>query len=314
MINRDFVIALSKHFVTENPELVEKDLILQQLLVELTSDETFSKDYAFKGGTCLTKCYLGYYRFSEDLDFTYLKQDTFSGKSSNEIKRMVSQLIDRILTICEQIAERLDLDFKADKTNSMYVLYGGNERMLTLRLWFTSVILDMRTFIKLQINFAEVLCFPINTKEVHYQSDFFDDKIRALFPKDYLTYSRTIRLKTYDLREIASEKMRAILTRRGTKVRDYVDLYHLNPLIEGGFETLESVVEEKIKFATDLFSKYRNNLEGKVNLFSSELNIDWREERRMLLVGIDENEFRTFLRELYKLLMRLWQYGHSLPR
>ena len=31
-----------------------------------------SKSWVFKGGTCLKKCYIETYRFSEDLDFTVL--------------------------------------------------------------------------------------------------------------------------------------------------------------------------------------------------------------------------------------------------
>ncbi len=33
----------------------------------LSNDDFFSRNFLFKGGTCLIKNYLGYFRFSEDL-------------------------------------------------------------------------------------------------------------------------------------------------------------------------------------------------------------------------------------------------------
>ena len=57
------------------PLLVEKDILLHFLLYRLSRDKEFKKGYLFKGGSCLVKCYFGYYRFSVDLDFTYLHQE-----------------------------------------------------------------------------------------------------------------------------------------------------------------------------------------------------------------------------------------------
>jgi len=54
--------------------LIEKDILLHMILNELVKDKKFKEDFVFKGGTCLTKCYYGYYRFSEDLDFTYIAE------------------------------------------------------------------------------------------------------------------------------------------------------------------------------------------------------------------------------------------------
>lgn len=45
-------------------DLIEKDVILHRLLRTLSENDFFSTNFLFKGGTCLTKSYLGYYRFS----------------------------------------------------------------------------------------------------------------------------------------------------------------------------------------------------------------------------------------------------------
>ena len=53
-------------------DVVEKDYVLGWTLWGIGSDPELSARWAFKGGTCLKKCYLETYRFSEDLDFTVL--------------------------------------------------------------------------------------------------------------------------------------------------------------------------------------------------------------------------------------------------
>ena len=53
-------------------DVVEKDYVLGWLLWGIGSDEDLSGGWIFKGGTCLKKCYIETYRFSEDLDFTII--------------------------------------------------------------------------------------------------------------------------------------------------------------------------------------------------------------------------------------------------
>lgn len=54
-------------------EVVEKDYVLGWLLAGVGAHETLGTTWVFKGGTCLKKCYIETYRFSEDLDFTVLE-------------------------------------------------------------------------------------------------------------------------------------------------------------------------------------------------------------------------------------------------
>ena len=53
-------------------DVVEKDYVLGWVLWGIGTHPSLSIKWAFKGGTCLKKCYLETYRFSEDLDFTVL--------------------------------------------------------------------------------------------------------------------------------------------------------------------------------------------------------------------------------------------------
>jgi predicted nucleotidyltransferase component of viral defense system len=47
-------------------DVVEKDYVLGWLLWGIGSNESLGASWVFKGGTCLKKCYIETYRFSED--------------------------------------------------------------------------------------------------------------------------------------------------------------------------------------------------------------------------------------------------------
>lgn len=52
--------------------VVEKDYVLGWLLWGIGRHPVLGESWVFKGGTCLKKCYIETYRFSEDLDFTII--------------------------------------------------------------------------------------------------------------------------------------------------------------------------------------------------------------------------------------------------
>jgi len=56
-------------------DVVEKDYVLGWLLWGIGRHPVLGQSWIFKGGTCLKKCYIETYRFSEDLDFTIVDGD-----------------------------------------------------------------------------------------------------------------------------------------------------------------------------------------------------------------------------------------------
>ncbi|MCA1678804.1 MAG: nucleotidyl transferase AbiEii/AbiGii toxin family protein [Actinobacteria bacterium] len=54
-------------------QVVEKDYVLGWLLWGIGTHPPLRERWVFKGGTCLKKCFVETYRFSEDLDFTVLE-------------------------------------------------------------------------------------------------------------------------------------------------------------------------------------------------------------------------------------------------
>ncbi len=76
MITRaDIVERVGEWRLTE--EVIEKDYVLGWLLWGIGSDPVLGDQWVFKGGTCLKKCYIETYRFSEDLDFTVVPRGVY---------------------------------------------------------------------------------------------------------------------------------------------------------------------------------------------------------------------------------------------
>lgn len=82
-------------------DVVEKDYVLGWVLAGIGTEPTLRDGWVFKGGTCLKKCYLETFRFSEDLDFTVLE-----GGPIAEDEVLVH--LDRML---ERIARESGIDF-----------------------------------------------------------------------------------------------------------------------------------------------------------------------------------------------------------
>ena len=74
-------------------DVVEKDYVLGWVLWGIGTDPQLSRTWVFKGGTCLKKCYIETYRFSEDLDFTLLEDGSVE---PDEVLGAVTRLLDRV--------------------------------------------------------------------------------------------------------------------------------------------------------------------------------------------------------------------------
>lgn len=291
-MRKDFINEIARHNKIERADLIEKDLILHQILTDLSKNEFFSHNFAFKGGTCLTKCYLGYYRFSEDIDFTWINQDAFESKSQMKIRGILSESIDKVGTIFEEIAKKRSFDFRCEKHNKHYVELGGSNKMCTFKLWYHSEVLDRESFMKVQMNFAERLYFPILKNELRALASNNNEELVFLFP-EYKEYLQAIIFYVYDIREILSEKVRSILTREGYKARDFLDVYLICKEYKIVLEEMLEPIVGKTSFVLQTYEKYRKNLAKKA-MFLDEPFL-WGEEKGILLKEIDDKDFSDFL-------------------
>ena len=79
----EFVEFMVEKSGVRDSSLVKRDILIHRILKDIFSS-CLGDNYLFKGGSCLVKCYLGYYRFSVDLDFTWIDQSIWKnlGKKS----------------------------------------------------------------------------------------------------------------------------------------------------------------------------------------------------------------------------------------
>lgn len=295
-MNIDFINKISDKIKTKRLDMVEKDIIIHQILTDLSNDKFFSKNFLFKGGTCLLKHYLGYLRFSEDIDFTWKNQTVFDGKSAKTIRRELSIVISNVGKIFESIAKKRGLDFKCKKSDSNFVLLGGSNRMCTFNVWYDSAVLKKKTFIKVQINFVEDICTKPEKVQLGSALKAKDAEMSALFP-EYEEYLKTIPFHIYGAKEILSEKIRALLTRKGIKARDFLDTYFIQKNLGIKVVDVEKYVIRKIKHTINLYTKYKTNLKAKTKLLEQDKIFEWGTEKDLLISKIDDKDFDKFIVE-----------------
>ncbi len=289
---RKLIDYLSSKLEISNRALLEKEIILHKLLRELSNNPLFRENFVFKGGTCLIKCYFDYYRFSEDLDFSWKNQQAFSLKSQKEIRRALSAEITAIIQLLGKVAQKLHLNFNPDKSNTKYIELGGSNKFSTFKLWYRSEMSGTEQFVKIQINFLELFLHPFKAMPAKSPVQKLNHKEFAfLFPEEAETFLSVLMVDCYSLSEILVEKFRAILTRRDVKARDFVDVF----VITGGkkvrFQNLRTEIIRKTAFMLR-YDKYVQNLRD-FNVKRMVLG----EEQKLLLRTLD-GRFEPFLQEM----------------
>lgn len=196
-------------------DLLEKDIWITYILREIKSLDD-SKYLAFKGGSCLVKAYLGYYRFSEDIDLTW-----FGPKIHRRAFR------EQVLI---PVMDKLSLKWnKHDKvptgiagTHSggvmSYFLLSPPTHLARIKLKvavaFDEQIISRPRLLRLQ---------PVPLKDTNKR------ELSTTFGDIGAGYFREVDFWCYRLTEIACEKIRAILTRKMqfARSRDLVDLFKI---------------------------------------------------------------------------------------
>ena len=194
-------------------KLLEKDYHLTKMLHRI--GEKKIKDLVFKGGTCLNKCYLGFYRLSEDLDFVYNKD--VKGLTKLQIKRILDGLRRELFEILNE------LKFKTRKE------LGKGWNMLTSKedpkivgleiiTMYDSLIDASVQTIKLEISFRKKLRNPTKMKAIKHE--FIDALGDPILRED-------VEIEVIDLTENFAEKFRALVIRKNIAIRDIYDIYFI---------------------------------------------------------------------------------------
>ena len=293
---KNFLTSIKDKTNITATELIEKDFYLNILLSKLNFEE-----YVFKGGTCLSKAYLDYFRFSEDLDFTFINQKLWEGKSTKSIKKVCKEKID---AFGEQL-KKVGFDFKFDKSDRNFVEIGNNNKLVTFKVYYNSILTGKPSFIKIQINFLEKIIFAPQTKELHplIKNSQFTKEDQIYF-KEFLDFYKTITIKAYNLKEIVTEKFRSILTRKAIKSRDAIDLLFIYQKFKIKPQDFLKETKEKLLYSIHNYEKYKDNLILTRDKLQT-LEFQYNEVRPLVIKPFNKEDFDKYVKELKPLLIEM---------
>jgi len=265
-------------------------------------DEYLVNNLAFKGGTCLIKAFLGYYRFSEDIDFTWKNKEIWENKTLAQVKRDCSEEITKLTEHFKIIAHKLDLNFSGDKSREDEVHISSGGRMVSFFIGYHSDMLEKPNRIKVEINFVDYMIYPFKPRHLDSYIETLDSKeLEFLYEDIWKEYKKEIEFECYDAREIFIEKCRAALTRKSYKFRDILDIYFMERKFKYSIKSFEPQIVEKTKFMLDLYKRYQDNME-QIN-FPDHTILD-SEEMELLLIKSPEGLNREVQR-IHKELMAI---------
>lgn len=183
--------------------VIEKDYVLGWVLAGIFNHATLGSNWAFKGGTCLKKCFFETYRFSEDLDFT------LSDAGHLEQAFLVSCFGE----ISEWVYEMSGIEIPPELVR--FDVYQNNRGGFSAegRIGYRGPLQPRGDLprIKLDLTTDEILVLDPVVREVHHPySDRPDDGIH---------------ITSYCFEEVFGEKIRALAERQ--RPRDLYDVVHL---------------------------------------------------------------------------------------
>jgi predicted nucleotidyltransferase component of viral defense system len=174
---------------------IEKDYVISWVMYGIANNAFLNENLAFKGGTVLKKVYFPSYRFSEDLDFTFIGKD-FDIKT---IKAAFKELIKWVYAESRiPLSVQNETQYETGNYN-FYLAYTGP-------LGGTGANKD----IKVDISQDELI---YNAPEKKQIINVYTD-----LEEEYSIFC-------YSLGEVIAEKMRSIMQR--TAPRDIYDLWYL---------------------------------------------------------------------------------------
>jgi predicted nucleotidyltransferase component of viral defense system len=200
-------------------DVVEKDYVLGWLLWGIAADPELGRSWVFKGGTCLKKCYIETYRFSEDLDFTVLPDGPVRPDE-------VAPILVRVL---ERVTDESGIDFsvmeprfrsrRSEGSTEGRVYYRGPRAA------------PGAASVKLDLTSDEVLARETVMRPIAHP---YDDALPA--PAE---------ARCYSFEELFAEKLRAMGERsRPRDLYDIVNLYRRPDLRLRGEEIRAALIEK----------------------------------------------------------------------
>jgi predicted nucleotidyltransferase component of viral defense system len=207
-------------------DVVEKDYVLGWLLAGIAHHPVTSQ-WAFKGGTCLRKCWFETYRFSEDLDFT-VSPDDIEPAHLNVIFAEIADWLENACGLKIQFEEssfRIRRNRRDNATIEGRIGYNGPLATPT------------PPKVKLDLTSDEAIVMPLELRPILHP---FSDVDTPGHPGAHLAD-----VLTYPLPELMGEKLRALAER--CRPRDLYDVIHMyrHPDLLGRDSDVAHVLEQK---------------------------------------------------------------------
>jgi predicted nucleotidyltransferase component of viral defense system len=205
--------------------LIEKDYFCTVILKYLA--DALGDACIFKGGTCLAKVHVGFYRLSEDLDFTIPVPLNAGRRERSQkaagVKRAFAAIPDRLpgLKILEP-------------------LRGANDSAQYLgTIGYVSALTNQDETIQLEVALREPLLMPAAN---------LPTRTMLLDPLDDQPLVADVLIPCISKNEAFAEKFRAAATRRDVAIRDFYDLDHatLNNVIDLADHDVVALIREKL--------------------------------------------------------------------
>jgi predicted nucleotidyltransferase component of viral defense system len=209
------------------PTIVEKDYVLGWLLAGIPHHPELT-GWAFKGGTCLKKCFFETYRFSEDLDYTVQEEVRLSPDA-------IAAWLGELATWVESEA---GIQFPRDRLNVEEYTNPRGRPSFQARLTYVGPLnlpRQSRQRVKLDITQDEWIGDDTELREVfHPYGDLPPPPPRV---------------RCYSVNEILAEKTRALYERQG-RARDVYDVVHINREFRDSITPAKAVdlLEGKFRF------------------------------------------------------------------
>ena len=202
-------------------DVVEKDYVLGWTLWGIGTDPELGTRWAFKGGTCLKKCYIETYRFSEDLDFTVLP-----GPPVSEVG--VVAAISRVL---ERVKDASGIDFSV---RAPVLRQRPDGTSLEGRVYYRGPrAAPEAASLKIDLSFAEVVARPPVLRRISHP---YPDGL-----------PEPARVRCYSFEEVFAEKIRAMGERgRPRDLYDIINLFWRGDLRAHG-PLIRAVLDEKCR-------------------------------------------------------------------
>lgn len=216
---------------------IDKNWVLGHFIDAIYSIKELKEVLIFKGGTCIKKCYLPDYRFSEDIDFTSTDEKFVF---TEELLKKVIVLVGKRSGVACHIVSLRELIFKNQKTGYEAIIkYWGADHAKNVdppspERW--------QTTIKIEIILYELMLFAVKKKKItHPYSDTLSESAG--------------KIPCYSLEEVMSEKIRALIQRKYTAPRDYYDIWYLS----NHYKDLDNgkilkAFQEKVKYKNLVFT------------------------------------------------------------